>query len=937
MSLKFRYKTQEYQTQAVNSVINFFNSQPYIENQASVLDRKGLLEINSFYNHKIVISENNLLNNLNNIQINNGIKSNSSLDKSNETNCLNLTIEMETGTGKTYVYLKTIFELNKKYGWSKFIIMVPSIAIREGVLSSIDDTKEHFKQTYEKDLNYFVYDSQNSKNIPNIRNFIDPSLQVIIMNYQVFNSSSSNDSKKIDHKTEGLDYFKPIDFISSVNPILIFDEPQKFGKSTIKAINKFNPLFILRYSATHKETLNLVYKLGPVDAFKQNLVKKIGVYGNKIVNSEGIDTYLYLDEVIISKNEPQAKIELEIKYRDTIKKEIRNVKKGTDLFQLSNGLEKYEGYKVSEIDGTDENHDLIKFSNGKELRSGEVMGQVGEEDLRRIQIIKTITAHLNKERQLYRHKIKCLSLFFIDSVEKYRKYNESNEAEKGIYAQIFEEEYQRIKTQFIENLANSTYDYDLEYLKYLKNIDVYDTHTGYFSIDKTSKKLINPDESGGVSKNASDFDLIMKEKKKLLKLDEERQVRFIFSHSALQEGWDNPNVFQICTLKKANAEDKKRQEIGRGLRICVNTDLVRMDTQTTDYFKDLNKLSVIASESYEDFSRKLQGEYKPENANDGELEEGIELINENKVSKFKAGLNSNSQDKKFIEFWNIISQKSVFQTDFDTEELINKSVKYIDNELNIPKIRVEETVGQINNLEDAEMDGIVENITIIKGTTSLDKRRDLIGNIVKETGLKRETIYYILIKISPNKFEMYKNNPDLFILRVSKLINNAKVEVILDKSRYEITDNKIDIDILKDYYSELQGQFDKNIFYLGPDTKHISDHIKIDNVETEIDFFEKAEKGLVDIYAKLPPEFKISTPVGYHNPDWAVILKKDNFKKIYFVVETKGYRNRLDMRQKESLKTKYAEKHFDAIKIGNVGYKIVDSFETFMDEALTEN
>jgi len=932
MKLKFRYKTQEYQTNAVNSVVNFFNTQPYIENQASVLDRRGLLEINSYYNHKIILSDLDKLENLKTIQQSNNLSANNSLDTDKETKCLNLTIEMETGTGKTYVYLKTIFELNKKYGWSKFIIMVPSIAIREGVLASIDDTREHFKQMYEKDLNYFVYDSQNSNNIANIRNYINPGLQLIIMNYQVFNSSNSNDSKKIDQKVEGLDFFKPIDFISSVNPILIFDEPQKFGPNTIKAISKFNPLFILRYSATHKEKLNLVYKLGPVDAFKQNLVKKIGVYGNKIINSEGIDTYLYLNDVEISKQEPIAKIELEVKYDNGIKKEVRNVKKGTDLFQISNGLEKYEGFVVEEIDGTDENHDLIKFKNGKELRSGEVMGQIGEEDLRRIQIVKTITAHLSKERQLYRHKIKTLSLFFIDSVEKYRKYNENNEAEKGIYAQIFEEEYQRIKSQLMTTLQNSFSDHDLEYYTYLKNIEVEDTHTGYFSIDKTTKRLVNPDESRGMSKNASDFDLIMKDKKKLLSLNEERQVRFIFSHSALQEGWDNPNVFQICTLKKANAEDKKRQEIGRGLRICVNNELVRMDSQTTDYFKEINRLSVIASESYEEFSKQLQGEYKHENNNtDGKDDDGVEIINENKVTKFKAGLNSNSEDPRFAEFWELISQKSIFQTDFDTNKLVEDSVEEINTSLDIPKVRIEETIGQINDLVNADEDAVVENITTVTGITALDKKRDLIGAIVKETGLKRETIHKILTKISTNKFNMYKNNPDLFILRICKLINTTKIKVILKNSSYIITDKKIDIEVLKDYYSELQGQFNKNIFFLGDKTKHISDHIKVDS-ETEKEFFEQVEKGLVDIYAKLPPEFKISTPVGYYNPDWAVLLKKDNFTKIYFIVETKGFKDKLEMSQKEILKTEYAKKHFNAIKIGEVGYKVVDSFETFMNE-----
>jgi type III restriction enzyme len=358
-----------------------------------------------------------------------------------------------------------------------------------------------------------------------------------------------------------------------------------------------------------------------------------------------------------------------------------------------------------------------------------------------------------------------------------------------------------------------------------------------------------------------------------------------------------------------------------------------MDSQTTDYFKEINKLSVIASESYEEFSKQLQGEYKHESSNtDDEYDGGVEIINENKVTKFKAGLNSNSEDSRFVEFWNLISQKSIFQTDFDTNKIVEDSVEEINTSLDIPKVRVEETVGQINDLENADEVGAVENITTVTGITALDKKRDLIGAIVKETGLKRETIHKILTKISTTKFNMYKNNPDLFILRICKLINTTKIKVILKNSSYIITDKKIDIEVLKDYYSELQGQFNKNIFFLGDKTKHISDHIKVDS-ETEKEFFEQAERGLVDIYAKLPPEFKISTPVGYYNPDWAVLLKKDNFTKIYFIVETKGFKDKLEMSQKEILKTEYAKKHFNAIKIGDVGYKVVDSFETFMNQA----
>ena len=515
---------------------------------------------------------------------------------------LNFTIEMETGTGKTYVYTKTIYELNKHYGWNKFIIMVPSVAIREGVHKSLEITAEHFQEIYGKKIRFSIYNTQNKSNLINIKSFADTSnIEVIIMNYQAF-ATTSQESRKIYQKLDTLQSEKPIDIIKRARPILIIDEPQRFGEKAEKIFTdrEFDQLFTLRYSATHKRDFNKIYRLDAIDAYNQKLVKKISVKGIEVVGNSGTNSYLFLDRIQISANKyPVAYLELEVKQNNGIQKKIRQVKEKDNLYseKFSNELKQYKGFVVKEINGLS---NTVAFTNGVELSVGQTIGHVDEEHVRRIQIRETIKSHIEKERIMFPKGIKVLSLFFIDEVAKYRIYDKNNNQQKGDYAKAFEEEYQQATSQL--NL------FEEDYNKYLAKYKVFDIHKGYFSIDKKGKFVDSKEKKGeSGSDDESAYDLIMKNKEHLLMLSE--PTRFIFSHSALREGWDSPNVFQICTLKHSQSTISKRQEIGRGLRICVNSNGDRMDESVLDgEFFDVNKLTVIASESYDSFARDLQKE-----------------------------------------------------------------------------------------------------------------------------------------------------------------------------------------------------------------------------------------------------------------------------------------------------------------------------------------
>ena len=609
--MKLQFKHQKFQADAAKAVVDVFAGQPYLT-PTYLMDRGSdahqlTLEEMSFTgwrNEPIVpeLSDQVVLEHLNKIQRANQIAPSPRLEGR-----YNLTIEMETGVGKTYTYIKTMYELNRHYGWSKFIVVVPSVAIREGVYKSFQVTQEHFAEEYGKKIRFFIY---NSAQLTEIDRFAsDSSINVMIINSQAFNARGK-DARRIYMKLDEFRSRRPIDIIAKTNPILIIDEPQSVeGKQTKERLKEFNPLLTLRYSATHKSDsiYNMVYRLDAMEAYNKKLVKKIAVKGITESGSTATDGYVYLEGINLSKADPTATIQFDYMGKSGLRKISRKVGIGYNLYDNSGDVTKLEEYKngfvVKAIDGRD---DSLEFLNGVKLYAGDVVGKVTEEQLRRIQIRETILSHIERERQLFYKGIKVLSLFFIDEVAHYKQYDAAGQPHNGIFADMFEEEYNDILSTMQLGIGED------EYLKYLKSIKAEDTHAGYFSVDKkghmTDSKLGDKKERTSDDKDA--YDLIMKNKELLLDRDPKKSpVRFIFSHSALREGWDNPNVFQICTLKQSSSEVRKRQEVGRGLRLCVNQDGERMDANALgNDVHNINVLTVIASESYDSFARGLQSE-----------------------------------------------------------------------------------------------------------------------------------------------------------------------------------------------------------------------------------------------------------------------------------------------------------------------------------------
>ncbi len=1013
--MKLKFKHQSYQDDAVLAIVDIFKGQSKgcrrdllarykkIDGTGFFREEKEVEEI-SFGNKAIELSVSQLRNNVRAIQRRNDISLTDGQDLSE------FSIEMETGTGKTFTYIKTMYELNKEYGWSKFIVMVPSIAIREGVEKSFDVTQDYFQEIYHKKIRYFIYNSSNSSNIANINTFAsDDSIQVMIINYQAFASKSAG-NRKIYEKLDELQSRRPIDVIKSVHPILIIDEPQKFGAKTEELFQEFNPLFKIRYSATHKKgkEYNKVYRLDAIDAYNQKLVKKINVKGIEVLHDKSEDTYLFLDSVdISSKHDPIANLEIEVKSLSGVTRKLMKIKAGDDLYIKSGELQQYKGYKVSEIDGRYEDYDKVYFSNGKMIQVGQAIGNVEQEYISRIQIRETIKSHLEKEKELYKKEIKVLSLFFIDEVSKY-KYYEDNQALKGEYAKIFEEEYNKAIGDYINM-------FDDEYSKYLKSFETGKIHAGYFSIDKKGHEIdsaIN-DKKEYLSFDEGAYDLIMKDKERLLSLEE--PVRFIFSHSALREGWDNPNIFQICTLKHSNSEISKRQEIGRGLRICVNNNGERMDYSVLeDNFHSINNLTVIASESYDKFAESLQIEMldglssRPRTLSmewlmnkqfinkDGKIlvfndvntfnfvlqmknigyvdeqfkvtEKFIECRDNNQLdfgtpfNNFKEELvkmvsniycadnykpttdgrrdnikklipNDNFNKKEFRELWNKINIKTLYEVNFDSNELIEKTVNSINNKLNIAKMAFKITQGEQKNIlstmalnDHTTFDNGKTSTMIIDDFAPSQVEYDLIGEITKDTGLTRKTIISILSKISLEKFNSYKYNPEEFIRKVTNIINDEKAVAIIDGITYHKIGEKYSDDIFN--INNIKAEL--NVNAISNVKKHIYDFLVYDSV-VEKKFAEKLESGEVTVYAKLPVEFKITTPVGNYSPDWAIVFDNKTFKHIYFVAETKGNMSSLQLKGVEQAKIACAKKHFECISNNEVGYDVVDSYETLVN------
>ncbi|WP_180050868.1 type III restriction-modification system endonuclease [Acinetobacter sp. YH12211] len=636
--MEIRFKTLAYQKDSVQAIVDCFKGQPRSEGHRYMIDQgtakvkkataqvdmlEETLDLQGGKTKKVIADvgfENAhifdlqaVLKNIQDVQAASGLQRSSQLitddngkGKNLTKSQLNLDIEMETGTGKTYCYIRTMFELHKQYGWSKFIVVVPSIAIREGVYKSLNMMADHFQEQYGKKARFFIYDSKALHHLESFSS--NGGINVMVINVQAF-TSKSKDNLRIYDELDEFQSRRPIDVISRNRPIVILDEPQKMGAvTTLESISNFNPLFILRYSATHKRNYNLVYRLDALDAYNQKLVKKITVKGVEVQGLTGTHGYLYLQDIIVSKSAPIARLEIEIETKNGFKREIRKVSKGDNLYDISNKAEQYnDRYVVSDIDARDNS---VTFLNGTKIHVGEALGHVDEKIMRTIQIRETIRAHIQKERQLYNQGIKVLSLFFIDEVAKYRQYDEDNNPVDGEYVQIFKEQYQQVLNEVLDlNLENDPY------FDYLKAIEVDRTHNGYFSIDKKSKRLANPAidkkaEEAQVSNDTDAYDLILKDKERLLSFEE--PTRFIFSHSALREGWDNPNVFVICTLKHSDNVISRRQEVGRGMRLAVNKFGERMDANhfqgALGEIHKLNNLTVVTNESYKEFVSNLQSE-----------------------------------------------------------------------------------------------------------------------------------------------------------------------------------------------------------------------------------------------------------------------------------------------------------------------------------------
>lgn len=1016
--MKFKFTIQDYQTEAVDSVIKVFSGQPFHDKinyrrDVGNQDTQGALfnKANDLYmamgfvNAPIALASHQILKNIQDVQNDNNIKASSALAK--HMGACSLDVEMETGTGKTYVYIKTMFELNKQYGWSKFIVVVPSIAIREGVQKSFQMMQDHFMEQYGKKARFFVYNSKNLTDIDNFSSSAD--LSVMIINVQAFNARGK-DARRIRMELDEFGSRKPIDVIAANRPIVILDEPQKMGgEKTQKSLEEFNPLFTLNYSATHKEHHDLVYVLDALDAYQKKLVKKIEVKGFDIKNLRGTDGYLFLENIIVSpKKPPMARLEFEIGYDKSINRETRIVGVDDDLYALSKGMEQYQGYHINDIDPI---KGILTFTNGVEIHTGESTGDVSEKDIRRVQIRETIRSHFEKEKELYNRGIKTLSLFFIDKVENYRKYDEDGNEVNSEYGQMFEEEYISILNEYL-TLFNTPYE------QYLRNIDVHSTHAGYFSIDKKGHKVDSKIKRGSdVSDDESAYELILKDKERLLSFD--NPVRFIFSHSALREGWDNPNVFQICTLKHGgDSTTNKRQEVGRGLRLCVNQSGDRMDEHVLGTeVQDVNKLTVIASDGYKDFVSSLQREIKDdlyerptkatqeyfagkrikvgddvitvtneqaheiyryllkndyvdeadhvsekyradvenktlaplpekirditegvhalvqgifdEHALDGMIEDG------HKTKVLENALNDNFYKKEFQTLWNYINHKWNYTVHFDSKELIKKAVKHINEKLFVAQLQYTVTRGTQGEDWNA---GTVKSgsgfVTEKKQTYNIDRaetsqvKYDLIGKISAGTHLTRRTATAILKRISPVKFSMYKYNPEEFISKVIKLINEEKATMIVDDITYNKTDGTYDSSI---FTAEKNKDFSKA--YLAK--KNVQDYVFTDGTaEKSIERKFAEDMDLDDkvvVYAKLPRGFQIPTPVGNYAPDWAIAFQEGTVKHIYFVAETKGSMESLDLRPIEQAKIKCAKKLFNEISTDDVVYEQVDSYQTLLN------
>ncbi|MDR0938113.1 MAG: DEAD/DEAH box helicase family protein [Mediterranea sp.] len=1022
--MKFQFKIQPFQTEATEAVARVFAGQANRDAnryRRDVGKRGGSAGMDDIFaqddeleagyrNATVELSREELLRNIRAAQLKNNLALSPQLEEG--LGAVSLDVEMETGTGKTYVYIKTMFELHKRYGWGKFIVVVPSIAIREGVKKSFEMTQDHFMEMYGLKARFFVY---NSSNLHQLDEFAQSAgIHVMIINTQAFNTTMNeeknvagrggNEAARIIYsKRDEFGSRRPIDVIKANRPIIILDEPQKMGgKATQNALKRnFNPLFSLNYSATHKTRHNLVYVLDALDAFRKRLVKKIEVKGFELNNLTGTNQYIYVEAIKVdARKAPRARLEFEKRTGSGIKRQISLFVEGDSLYEASGKLEEYNGVSVVEVDPR---RGAVTFSTGLSLSAGQASGNVHEEDVRRIQIRETIYSHFEKEERLFGQGIKCLSLFFIDEVAKYRQYDEEGHEALGKYGRMFEEEYRAAVDERLSLFPSA-------YQDYLRGIDTHDTHRGYFSVDKRGRAVDSALKRGSDSSDdISAYDLILKNKERLLSFDE--PTRFIFSHSALREGWDNPNVFQICTLKHSDNATAKRQEVGRGLRLCVDQTGARQDTEACgeEQVHGVNTLTVVASESYANFVAGLQSEIqeelyaRPTKASieyfEGKrilLDEGARTVTNAEAKAIYnylvrnayidddgtvtdtyrdaaangtlaplkeellpmgeaihrlvqgifdpgalAGMMSdghgtkitdnplNDNWKDFQELWERINKRYAYIVDFDSDELIEKSIREINDKLAVASLSYTLTQGE---QEGTEFNRTKTSTKRLERTAGGTARYDLIGKIAADTQLTRKSVAAILAGIRPQMLYLFGKNPEEFIAKVTRLINSQKAAVVVDHITYTPSREE-------PYSQEIFNMSRTSDEYAKAfRARHaIQDYVFTDGMAAESGELKFARDldtaDEVVVYAKLPrgnKGFYIPTPVGNYSPDWAITFKKGSVKHIFFIAETKGSMEELDLRGFEAGKIRCAKKLFNEISTHDVKYGEVDTYQRLL-------
>jgi len=859
---------QQYQLDAINSIVGIFEGQPLNHGDFSFsVDDESRLFQEGGVGNRLTISEEQILENVRSVQDKNELTVSEALDG------MHFSVEMETGTGKTYVYLRTIYELNKNYGFRKFVIVVPSIAIREGVLKNLEITFNHFQNLYDKiPVNFEVYDS---KRVSNLRNFaVSNTIQILVINIDSF----AKDENIINKPNDKLTGKRPVEFIQATSPIVIVDEPQNMETDIRKkAIDNLKPLCTLRYSATHVTHYNMVYSLDPVKAYDMGLVKQIEV-DSIVTENDFNEAFICLEKVNATKTRTSAKIRIDVNTKDGVKRKSVTAKVGDDLYELSDKREMYKNGYI--INGIDVAEGFIELSGGETAFVGEAFGGLTDEVMK-VQIKKTVEEHFLKERKLKEKGIKVLSLIFIDRVANYRAYDSDGNPFKGKFSRWFEEAYREIA-------GKSAY-------KDLIPFDAKGVHNGYFSQDKKGKWK---DTRGNTQADDDTFKLIMKNKERLL--DTGEPLCFIFTHSALREGWDNPNVFQICTLNETRSELKKRQEIGRGLRLAVNQDGKRIQDA------NINRLTVIANESYEDFARQLQAEIEEDCG--VSFKGRIKNKRKRATVKYRKGF---ELDEKFREIWDRIKYQTTYRVEYDTQELIRKAAKAIEQMPAIKKAVIKTTKTAIE-FDDS---GIVTEIKA-SYTTSLDgafRIPDVLFYIQEGTKLTRSTILEILK--DSGRIGDALINPQLFLDNTVSAIKDVLYDLMIDGLKYErIGSKEYEMRLFEDYEIHINDL----TFEISKQNKTIYSNLVPLDSNVEYDFARECEsRDDVEFYFKLPFWFRIKTPIGNYNPDWALIKK--NEKTVYFVAETKSVGQELKTSEKRKIKCGDAHfKEFEDVKYRQV-------------------